>query len=240
MTLNTIFRASLIGWLVAGMLVAVPAVFAGEVLIDNFEEDAFDNGPVNSNSNFFNPSSGSGSIANSRFVTLAISGGPSDSSAMKLDLSGGNDGVQVNFLDETGGTSSGSFSTLQYNGFSVDLTGGGSEKGLAIKVSETSASPDAPMHIRSDVHFGHARLDQNITGPGTYRYPFADYSEQGGGPGFPNPVAQMNFLIFAHNSGPGGGFANITISDIRTYVPEPATGLLALGGLLALPWRRRR
>ena len=105
-----------VGWS-RGCLSPYPRYSLGGVLIDNFEEDAFDNGPVNSNTNYFNSSPGSGSIANSRFVTLAISGGPSDSSGMKLDLSGGNDGVQVNFLDETGGTSSGSFSTLQYNGF---------------------------------------------------------------------------------------------------------------------------
>ena len=233
MTRNMILTTSFMGCLAACILIAVPAVFAGKVVVDNFDEVPFDVGPKNSNQSYFIDTPGSGNIAGRRHVTLGISGGPSDWSSM----AGGDGSLRVNFTDSDGGTSSGSFATIGYAGFSADVTGGGTENGLEIVVSSTSATAAAPMQIRSDMQWSNTKQNQVITGAGTYRYPFADYSNPSW---FDNTIADMNFLVFAHNSGPGGGTADITIESIHTYVPEPATGLLALVGLLALPFRRRR
>ena len=69
MTRNIILTASFIGCLAACILIAVPAMFAGQVVVDNFNEVPFDVGPRNTNESFFIDTPGSGNIAGRRHVT---------------------------------------------------------------------------------------------------------------------------------------------------------------------------
>jgi len=217
MTRRIISRTSLVVWLVTVVFVAAPAAFAAQVLIDDFEEDAFSNGPTNvASTNYFNPSPGSGSIANTRFVTLCVGGGcgatPADEHAAELILTGGDDGVKLDYLGPANGVTNSQFSILHYNGISVDLTGGGTEDAIEIEVTATTATEANPMSIRSDVQFSQARLTKQITGPGTISYPFSDFNNTAP---FNGSVAALDFLVFSHFAS-AGETASITISDIRT------------------------
>lgn len=234
-------------------LCAVPGLFlsaeAGATTIDDFEAGPFSFGlsaPGVDGATQTGLAPGH-VIGDARSVTVSFGGSGPGSVDADLVTTGGDDAAQLT-ID---GTSLTGALRLQYGDtdnvisapfapLHADLTLGGDDRFL-IHLSEAPSGGSIRLRVKD----GAATCNTGIfcpaplvvSGPGTYAIPYADFkSTLGFVPISFTDIDGIDLELFGPS---GSGPRSWTVSDFRTGVPEPGTGLLLWSGLLGLCLRAR-
>jgi hypothetical protein len=233
-----------------GLSLALLALFAssaGAVIIDDFEtaQTLLANSGTPSASSSVGPAAGI--VGGHRDAEAAWTSGPNNvdldidtGTASALDLSLGSDTMGSAKLQWDG--ADGSISLDATGLGAVDLTAGATLNALGIKV----LFDDLPVNIQLFVYTNAGNWSSATLGlPGgifsasSYTVPFASFTAGGGGGASFSSVGAIEMVIQ-----PQFGATDLTLDFIEsTYVPEPssvALSALALAGLMACAWRRRR
>lgn len=210
------------------------------LVIDNFEEGAFDLTAVGGSSpgNVVYDETGGLSTANViggvRLVQINASASDPGTANVNLSLGAGDDGAVL-----TNGDTQPTSLYFAYDGFDDGFVDGSTSPlntdftaaGDRIRVTLTAASASGSLDVVIHSNFvPTGTLPVAITGPGDYFFAFSDF-------GNPSLLDDVDIVLVRLNGITSN--TGYTISNIEV-VPEPCTALLAAIGLAGLAVRRRR